>query len=86
MATLRKGFPSRIPYEEFTQRYRILDPNVCPERGSDPKKSTQDLMGSIATKPWEGVDHSFPENYRFGHTKIFFKAGVLGMLEGTVYN
>ena len=77
----RKGFPSRIPYDEFKQRYRILDPNVAPEKGGDNKKCTEELMGAIAQKPWEGIDHTFVENYRFGHTKIFFKAGVLGMLE-----
>ena len=81
----RKGFPSRVLYDEFKQRYRILDPNVCPDNspGSyvDPKKATEDLMGAIAKKDWEGITPDWSENYRFGHTKIFFKAGMIGQLE-----
>ncbi|CBY20534.1 unnamed protein product [Oikopleura dioica] len=77
----RKGFPSRVVYEDFRQRYRILDPNVVPERTPDPKKVCEDLMGVLCTKDWEGVDKEFPDKYRFGHTKLFFKAGMIGMLE-----
>ena len=28
-----------------------------------------------------GINELSPENYRFGHTKLFFKAGMIGMLE-----
>merc|ERR1712050_158282 len=27
----RKGFPNRMPYPDFKQRYRILNPNAIPE-------------------------------------------------------
>merc|ERR1712226_1625159 len=58
----RKGFPNRIPYADFKQRYRILNPNVIPEgEFLDNKKAY--------------------EKYRFGHTKVFFRAGFLGLLE-----
>ena len=77
----RKGFPSRVVYDEFKQRYRILDPNVCPDGPGDCKKATEDLMASIAQKDWEGIDKNWADNYRFGHTKIFFRAGMLGQLE-----
>lgn len=69
----RKGFPSRILYAEFKQRYRILNPSAAPEgQFLDSKKATEKLMGSL------DMDTS---KFRFGHTKIFFKAGMLGELE-----
>ncbi|XP_039253980.1 myosin heavy chain, skeletal muscle, adult-like [Styela clava] len=69
----RKGFPSRIVYAEFKQRYRILNPSAAPEgQFLDSKKATEKLMGSL------DMDAS---QFRFGHTKIFFKAGMLGELE-----
>ena len=71
----RKGFPNRVLYGDFKQRYRILDPNAVPAgQFMDNKKATEKLMGSIADK----ID---PERYRMGHTKIFFKAGTVGDLE-----
>merc|ERR1712226_1788584 len=69
----RKGFPNRIPYADFKQRYRILNPNVIPEgEFMDNKKASEKLLGSL------DVNH---EKYRFGHTKVFFRAGFLGLLE-----
>ena len=38
-------------------------------------------MCAIGQKDWEGINAQWPEKYRFGHTKLFFKAGVIGMLE-----
>jgi len=38
-------------------------------------------MCAIGQKDWEGINATWPEKYRFGHTKLFFKAGVIGMLE-----
>ncbi|XP_028841725.1 myosin heavy chain, fast skeletal muscle-like isoform X1 [Denticeps clupeoides] len=69
----RKGFPSRILYADFKQRYRILNASAIPEgQFIDGKKASEKLLGSI------DVDHT---QYRFGHTKVFFKAGLLGTLE-----
>ncbi|XP_066560791.1 myosin-4-like [Amia ocellicauda] len=69
----RKGFPSRIMYADFKQRYRILNPSAVPEgQFMDNKKAGEKLLGSI------DVDHT---QYKFGHTKVFFKAGLLGVLE-----
>ncbi|XP_062387004.1 myosin heavy chain, fast skeletal muscle-like [Sardina pilchardus] len=69
----RKGFPSRILYADFKQRYRILNASAIPEgQFIDGKKASEKLLGSI------DVDH---DQYRFGHTKVFFKAGLLGTLE-----
>ncbi|ROL49279.1 Myosin-13 [Anabarilius grahami] len=69
----RKGFPSRILYGNFKQRYKVLNASVIPEgQFIDNKKASEKLLGSI------DVDHS---QYKFGHTKVFFKAGLLGTLE-----
>uniref|UniRef100_W5N278 Myosin, heavy chain b n=1 Tax=Lepisosteus oculatus TaxID=7918 RepID=W5N278_LEPOC len=69
----RKGFPSRILYGDFKQRYKILNASAIPEgQFIDSKKASEKLLGSI------DVDHT---QYKFGHTKVFFKAGLLGTLE-----
>uniref|UniRef100_A0A671VZL8 Myosin-7B n=1 Tax=Sparus aurata TaxID=8175 RepID=A0A671VZL8_SPAAU len=69
----RKGFPNRILYAEFKQRYRILNPHAIPDdKFVDSRKAAEKLLASL------DVDHN---QYRFGHTKVFFKAGLLGHLE-----
>ncbi|XP_066436834.1 myosin-4-like [Eleutherodactylus coqui] len=69
----RKGFPSRIIYADFRQRYKVLNAAAIPEgQFIDSKKAAEKLLGSI------DIDHT---QYKFGHTKVFFKAGLLGTLE-----
>uniref|UniRef100_A0A3P8X4R2 Myosin heavy chain 7 n=1 Tax=Cynoglossus semilaevis TaxID=244447 RepID=A0A3P8X4R2_CYNSE len=69
----RKGFPNRILYGDFKQRYRILNPSAIPEgQFIDNKKASEKLLGSL------DIDHT---QYKLGHTKVFFKAGLLGLLE-----
>uniref|UniRef100_A0A8C1VWD3 Myosin-7-like n=1 Tax=Cyprinus carpio TaxID=7962 RepID=A0A8C1VWD3_CYPCA len=71
----RKGFPNRILYCKFNQLcvYRILNPAAIPEgQFIDNKKGAEKLLGSL------DIDHS---QYKLGHTKVFFKAGLLGTLE-----
>ncbi|XP_015665771.1 myosin-3 isoform X1 [Protobothrops mucrosquamatus] len=69
----RKGFPNRILYGDFKQRYRVLNASAIPEgQFMDSKKACEKLLGSI------DIDHT---QYKFGHTKVFFKAGLLGLLE-----
>ncbi|TKS91616.1 Myosin-16 [Collichthys lucidus] len=68
----RKGFPNRLQYPEFKQRYYILNPNVIPKGFVDNKKASELLLSSV------GLDNM---EYRIGHTKVFFRAGVLAKLE-----
>ncbi|NXM42691.1 MYH7 protein, partial [Gymnorhina tibicen] len=69
----RKGFPNRILYADFKQRYRILNPAAIPDdKFVDSRKATEKLLSSL------DLDHA---QYKFGHTKVFFKAGLLGLLE-----
>ncbi|XP_041362744.1 myosin heavy chain, striated muscle-like isoform X1 [Gigantopelta aegis] len=68
----RKGFPNRIIYSEFKQRYSILAPNAIPQGFVEGKLVSQKIL--------EALEMDVAE-YRLGLTKVFFKAGVLGYLE-----
>ncbi|KAG9343013.1 hypothetical protein JZ751_015231 [Albula glossodonta] len=68
----RKGFPNRLQYPEFKQRYYVLNPNVIPKGFVDNKKASELILGTL------GLDNM---EYRIGHTKVFFRAGVLAKLE-----
>uniref|UniRef100_A0A8C3SXI7 Myosin-16 n=1 Tax=Chelydra serpentina TaxID=8475 RepID=A0A8C3SXI7_CHESE len=68
----RKGFPNRLQYPEFKQRYQVLNPSVIPQGFVDNKKASELLLGSIELEENE---------YKIGHTKVFFRAGVLAKLE-----
>ncbi|XP_069962508.1 myosin heavy chain, muscle isoform X19 [Bactrocera oleae] len=67
----RKGFPNRMVYSDFKQRYQILNPRGIKEV-SDDNKASKILIEST------GLDEDL---YRLGHTKVFFRAGVLGQME-----
>ncbi|XP_068976180.1 myosin heavy chain, muscle isoform X14 [Bombus flavifrons] len=68
----RKGFPNRMVYPDFKLRYKILAPQAVTKLGSDPKKAAEAILEA------SGLD---PDQYRLGHTKVFFRAGVLGQME-----
>jgi myosin heavy chain 6/7 len=68
----RKGFPNRLLYPEFKQRYAILAPNCVPKGFSEATKHTAAILKDIALSE---------ELFRLGNTKVFFKAGTLGTLE-----
>ena len=66
-----RGFPNRILYPEFKQRYWILAKEEL-FGASDNKTGVYALMDKVS------FDR---EKYRLGHTKVFFKAGALAALE-----
>ena len=72
----RKGFPSRMTFDEFSRRYGILVPKKLMKQlgdeANDSVKMTQTILKCIA------FDEDF---YRTGSTKVFFRTGVLGLLE-----
>merc|ERR1712227_278657 len=75
----RKGFPNRIVYAEFKPRYAILAPNAIPKGFAEAKLVTEKVLEALSGELGEpGKDECL---YRIGHTKVFFKAGVLGRLE-----
>ncbi|XP_077527321.1 myosin heavy chain isoform X14 [Haemaphysalis longicornis] len=68
----RKGFPNRMIYPDFKQRYTILAPNAVPKGFVDAKNCSEKVIEAIQLDA---------NDFRFGHSKIFFRAGVLGRLE-----
>merc|ERR1719499_1676369 len=68
----RQGFPIRIPFQEFRQRYELLTPNVIPKGFMDGKKACEKMIEALELDP--GL-------FRIGQSKIFFRAGVLAHLE-----
>uniref|UniRef100_A0A6P7G1J3 Myosin heavy chain, non-muscle isoform X2 n=1 Tax=Diabrotica virgifera virgifera TaxID=50390 RepID=A0A6P7G1J3_DIAVI len=68
----RQGFPNRIPFQEFRQRYELLTPNVINKGFMDGKKACEAMIKSLE------LDKNL---YRVGQSKIFFRAGVLAHLE-----
>ncbi|XP_054741839.1 myosin heavy chain, muscle isoform X1 [Anastrepha obliqua] len=67
----RKGFPNRMVYSDFKQRYKIMCPKLLVGIPKD-KKATEIIINYI----------DLPEDqFRLGNTKVFFRAGVLGQME-----
>lgn len=68
----RKGFPNRVLFQDFKQRYEILTPGVVPKGFMEGRKSCEKMIAAL------DLDKN---NYRIGSSKLFFRTGVLGMLE-----
>ena len=68
----RKGFPNRLQFAEFRDRYKIVAPGKVPDSMMDSKKACTIIVEHV------GMD---PSQYRVGISKIFFKAGRLAELE-----
>ncbi|KAI6129290.1 P-loop containing nucleoside triphosphate hydrolase protein [Pisolithus croceorrhizus] len=68
----RLGYPNRLPFVEFRQRYEILTPGIIPRGYMDGRKACLRMVEALEL---DG------ELYRVGTSKIFFKAGVLAELE-----
>ena len=67
-----RGFPNRMGYKEFGARYLILQAaKIAEQKITDPKSVAQVICQNT-------ID---AERFRIGHSKIFFRAGVLGYLE-----
>ncbi|XP_073782075.1 uncharacterized protein myh14 isoform X10 [Danio rerio] len=68
----RQGFPNRIPFQEFRQRYEILTPNAIPRTFMDGKHASELMISALE------LDKNL---FRVGQSKVFFRAGVLAHLE-----
>jgi myosin heavy subunit len=64
----RQGYPNRIYYAEFKQRYEVLATDVVPKGFMDGKHVCNLILAAI------DLDQSL---YRLGNSKVFFKAGVV---------
>uniref|UniRef100_A0AAY4DC67 Myosin, heavy chain 11a, smooth muscle n=1 Tax=Denticeps clupeoides TaxID=299321 RepID=A0AAY4DC67_9TELE len=68
----RQGFPNRIVFQEFRQRYEILAAGSIPKGFMDGKQACCLMMKHL------DLDTNL---YRIGQSKIFFRTGVLAQLE-----
>ncbi|XP_065826219.1 myosin heavy chain, striated muscle-like [Oscarella lobularis] len=68
----RKGFPNRLFFSDFKQRYAILAPTAIPAGFMDGRKAADLLIQELQLEANE---------FRIGKSKVFFRAGVLGRLE-----
>ncbi|KAH0604680.1 uncharacterized protein H6S33_006348 [Morchella sextelata] len=67
----RTGFPNRLPFAEFRQRYEVLTPKI-PKGYLEGQRACQLMLQQL------DLDTQL---YRVGLTKVFFRAGVLAELE-----
>jgi len=67
----RKGFPNKMMYPEFKARYNILSAKAV-------AKAKNDKGAAGAVMEVTGLDK---DKFRLGHTKVFFRAGILGWME-----
>uniref|UniRef100_A0AAR2LJ29 Myosin, heavy chain 11b, smooth muscle n=1 Tax=Pygocentrus nattereri TaxID=42514 RepID=A0AAR2LJ29_PYGNA len=68
----RQGFPNRIVFHEFRQRYEILAASAIPKGFMDGKQACTLMIKHLDLDP---------NLYRIGQSKMFFRTGVLAQLE-----
>merc|ERR1712015_442887 len=71
IAICRMGFPNKMPYPEFKQRYNILAAKAVAKAKNDKGVGTAVML----------VTKIPAEKWRLGHTKVFFRAGIGGLME-----
>merc|ERR1712117_369509 len=71
IAICRKGFPNKMLYPESKARYNILGAQAVAKAKND-KAAAGAIFDIIKLDK---------EKWRLGHTKVFFRAGVLGYME-----
>jgi len=68
----RLGYPNRLLFTDFRNRYEVLTPGVIPQGYMDGRKACQKMVEALE------LDKS---SFKVGLTKVFFKAGVLADME-----
>merc|ERR1712073_294981 len=71
IAICRAGFPNKIVYPEFKERYNILAAMAVAKAKKD-KDAARAVFKAIKLEE---------EKFRLGHTKVFSRAGILGYME-----
>merc|ERR1711990_954184 len=71
IAICRMGFPNRVGYPDFKPRYSIIAPLIANTVADD-----KECAKKILTEAAFGDD-----DFKVGHTKVFFRAGKLALLE-----
>merc|ERR1711981_513976 len=73
IAICRAGFPNKMLHPEFKARYNILGASLVAKAKND--KAAAGAVLDLIKLP--------AEKFRLGHTKVFFRAGILGVMEET---
>ncbi|KAK0538955.1 class II myosin [Tilletia horrida] len=68
----RLGYPNRLLFSEFRNRYEVLTPGIIPQGYMDGRKASQRMVEALELDP---------SSFKIGTSKIFFKAGILALLE-----
>lgn len=68
----RLGYPNRLLFSEFRNRYEVLTPGIIPQGYMDGRKACQRMVEALE------LDRA---TFKIGTSKIFFKAGVLAEME-----
>ncbi|KAE8226689.1 hypothetical protein CF319_g739 [Tilletia indica] len=68
----RLGYPNRLLFSEFRNRYEVLTPGIIPQGYMDGRKASQRMVEALELEP---------SSFKIGTSKIFFKAGILALLE-----
>ncbi|WKX94491.1 hypothetical protein Q1695_011625 [Nippostrongylus brasiliensis] len=71
----RKGFPNRTLHPDFVQRYAVLAAKEA-KSNKDPKVAAGAILQAMVNQKKLNE-----EQFRIGHTKVFFKAGVVAHIE-----
>merc|ERR1711997_344839 len=69
IAICRLGFPNKLQYPDFKARYNILAAGAVAKAKND-KSAAGAVMDAIKLDK---------EKFRLGHTKVFFRAGILAL-------
>jgi myosin protein heavy chain len=64
----RAGFPNRVVFAEFRQRYELLAPKSVPTGFMDGRKASQLILEALALDT---------NQFRVGNSKVFFRTGVV---------
>jgi myosin protein heavy chain len=64
----RAGFPNRVVFADFRQRYELLAPRSVPTGFMDGRKSCQLILEALSMDT---------NQYRVGNSKVFFRTGVV---------
>ncbi|KAK6359881.1 hypothetical protein TWF696_001010 [Orbilia brochopaga] len=67
----RTGFPNRLPFAEFRQRYEVLTPGL-PKGYLEGQQIARRMLEQLNLDDYQ---------YRIGLSKVFFRAGMLAELE-----
>lgn len=68
----RLGYPNRVPFAEFRQRYELMTPGILPPGYMDGRKACTRMVDALELDP---------AVFKIGTSKVFFRAGVLADLE-----